>query len=119
MIMIVISFMILIAVVVVMVLVPPAMLSTVMMFIAVVISITIPIAVPITIPIPITVCIPIPVGSAVAAPGFGTPRSAASRCNPAVGSIPRDAVVPIHVLHSAFHATNLALIVGGFVALPT
>jgi hypothetical protein len=117
-IMIVISVMIVIAVVVVVMLVPPAMLSTVMMFIAVVISITIPIAVPITIPIAITVRVPIAVRGAVAAPSSGTPRSAASRCDPAIGSIRRDAIMPINVLHSTFHATHLALIVGGLVALP-
>src|SRR5438309_1544155 len=68
--------------------------------------------------IPITVSVPIAVRCTVAAPGSGTPRSAAPGGNVAVGSIRRNAVVPIHVLHSAFHAANLALIVGLTIALP-
>src|SRR5437879_5341157 len=101
------SLVILVSVFVVMVLVPPTMPPVVMM----------PITVVISIPIPITVSIPIAVRCTVAAPGSRTPRSAPGR-NVAVGSVRGDAVMPIHVLHSAFHAANLALIVGSLVALP-
>src|SRR5947199_120943 len=43
----------------------------------------------------------------------------ASRGYTSVRRARRNAVVPIHVLHSAFHAANLALIIGLTVALPT
>ena len=109
---------VMVLVTVVMVLVPPAMPPVVMMSITIVISVTIPVAVPIPVSIPITVSVPIAVRCTVAAPGSGTPRSAAPGGNVAVGSIRRNAVVPIHVLHSAFHAANLALIVGLTIALP-
>src|SRR6266704_2900214 len=87
---------------VVMVLVPPAMPPVVMMSVA----------------IPIPVSIPIAVRGTIAVPGSRTPRSAARGDNVAVRSIRRNAIVPIHVLHSAFHAANLALIVGLTIALP-
>src|SRR6266567_1545684 len=106
MIMIMIFVMALVAVV--MVLVPPAMPPVVMM------SVTIPVAVP----IPSPVSIPIAVRGTIAVPGSRTPCSAAPGDNVAVRSIRRNAVVPIHILHSAFHAANLALIVGLTIALP-
>ena len=99
---------VMVLVTVVMVLVPPAMPPVVMMSITVVISVT----------IPITVSIPIAVRCTVAVPGSRTPRSVAPGRNVAVGGIPWDAVMSIHVLHSAFHAANLALIVGLTIALP-
>ncbi len=111
--MVVIVIFVMVLVVVVMVLVPPAMLPVVMMSITIVISVT-----PVAIAIPITVSIPITVRGTVAAPGSRTPCSAAPGDNVAVRSIRRNAVVPIHVLHSAFHAANLALIVGLTIALP-
>src|SRR5207247_10901753 len=80
--------------------------------ITLVISGTIPVAVP------IPVSIPIAVRGTIAVPGSRTPCSAAPGDNVVVGSIRRNAVVPIHVLHSAFHAANLALIVGLTIALP-
>ena len=110
MIMIMIFVMALVAVV--MVLVPPAMPPVVMMSVAIVISVTIPVA------IPIPVSIPIAVRGTIAVPGSRTPCSAAPGDNVAVRSIRRNAVVPIHILHSAFHAANLALIVGLTIALP-
>src|SRR5947208_11719738 len=82
-----------------MVLVPPAMPPVVMMSITVVISVT----------IPITVSIPIAVRCTVAVPGSRTPRPVAPGRNVAVGSIRGDVVMPIHVLHSAFHAADLTL----------
>ena len=95
---------ILVAVVVVMVFVPPAMPPVVMMSITVVISVT----------IPITVSVPI----AIAVRG-ASPDPVAGRGYTSVRRARRNAVMPIHVLHSAFHAANLALIVGLTVALPT
>ncbi len=112
MIMIMIFVMALVAVV--MVLVPPAMPPVVMMSVTIVISVTIPVAVP----IPSPVSIPIAVRGTIAVPGSRTPCSAAPGDNVAVRSIRRNAVVPIHILHSAFHAANLALIVGLTIALP-
>ena len=109
---------VMVLVAVVMVLVPPAMPPVVMMSITIVISVTIPVAVPIPVSIPITVSVPIAIRCTVAAPGSRTPCSAAPGDNVAVRSIRRNAVVPIHVLHSAFHAANLALIVGLTIALP-
>src|SRR5207253_2171994 len=99
---------VMVLVAVVMVLVPPAMPPVVMMSITVVISVT----------IPITVSIPIAVRCTVAVPGSRTPRPVAPGRNVAVGSIRGDVVMPIHVLHSAFHAADLTLIVGSLVALP-
>jgi len=109
---------VMVLVTVVMVLVPPAMPPVVMMSITIVISVTIPVAVPIPVSIPIMVSVPIAIRCTVAAPGSRTPCSAAPGDNVAVRSIRRNAVVPIHVLHSAFHAANLALIVGLTIALP-
>src|SRR6266568_5154735 len=86
----------------------------VMMSVTIVISVTIPVAVP----IPSPVSIPIAVRGTIAVPGSRTPCSAAPGDNVAVRSIRRNAVVPIHILHSAFHAANLALIVGLTIALP-
>ncbi len=86
---------VMVLVAVVMVLVPPAMPPVVMMSVTIVISVPIPVSLPIPVSIPITVSV-----------------------NVAVRSIRRNAVVPIHVLHSAFHAANLALIVGLTIALP-
>jgi len=105
---------VMVIVAVVMVLVPPAMPPVVMMSVTIVISVTIPVA----IPIPITVSIPIAVRVTVAGPGSRTPISAAPRRHVAVGSIRRDAVMSIYVLHSAFHAANLTLIIGLTIALP-
>ena len=105
---------VMVLVAVVMVLVPPAMPPVVMMSVTIVISVTIPVAVP----IPSPVSIPIAVRGTIAVPGSRTPRSAARGDNVAVRSIRRNAIVPIHVLHSAFHAANLALIVGLTIALP-
>ena len=112
MVMIMIFVMVLVAVV--MVLVPPTMPPVVMISVTIVISVTIPVAVP----IPSPVSIPIAVRGTIAVPGSRTPCSAAPGDNVAVRSIRRNAVVPIHVLHSAFHAANLALIVGLTIALP-
>src|SRR5438552_6939670 len=103
---------VMVLVTVVMVLLPPAMPPVVMMSITIVISVTIAVS------IPITVSVPIVIRCTVAAPGSRTPCSAAPGDNVAVRSIRRNAVVPIHVLHSAFHAANLALIVGLTIALP-
>src|SRR3989442_14798965 len=109
---------VMVLVAVVMVLVPPAMPPVVMMSITIVISVPIPVAVPIPVSIPITVSVPIAIRCAVAAPGSRTPCSAAPGDNVAVRRIRRNAVVPIHVLHSAFHAANLPFIVGLAIALP-
>ncbi len=111
--MVVIFIMVLVAVVilvmVVMVFVPPAMPPVIMMSITVIISVTIPVAVP----IPITISVPI----AIAVRGTN-PAPVAGRRYTSVRRSRRNAVMPIHVLHSTFHATNLALIVGSLVALP-
>jgi len=91
--------------VIAMVFVPPAMQSTVMMSITVV--------------IPITVSIRIAVRGTVAVRGSRTtPCSAAPGRHIAVGSIRRNAVVLIDILHPSFHATDLALIVRSAVVLP-
>jgi len=103
--------------------VPAEMPSVVMMPITVVISIMIPIAVvlPIMVTIPRMVSIPIPISAAAwaAIPGSGTPRSAAAGRYVAVRSICWNAVMPIDVLHPAVHATDLTLVVGAPVVLPT
>jgi hypothetical protein len=114
--------------------VPATMLSAVMLPIVVLISIMIPVAVPIVVTISIVVSMPIPlmisVGVVVSIPGAttlvwaaipapATPGYTTARRYVSVRSIRGYAVMPIDVLHPAFHAADLTLVVGGLVALPT
>ena len=107
--------------VVAMVFVPSAMQSTVMMSITVVISIAVTITIPIAVMIAIVFPIPIRVAAAAwaAIPRSGTPRSAAARRYVAVRSARWNPVMLVDILHSAFHATDFTLVVGGLVVLPT
>src|SRR5438552_2725932 len=98
--------------------VPTAMQSTV------VVTITILISIAVTIPIVmIAIVFPIPIRVAAAAwaaiPRSGTPRSAAARRYVAVRSARWNPVMLIDILHSAFHAADFTLVVGGLVVLPS
>src|ERR1041385_7661795 len=57
-------------------------------------------------------------GSAI--PAAAPPSAAASIGSyPAIGRIPRNVVMAVHILHPAFHAAHFALVVGRLIRLPT
>ena len=101
--------------------VPTAVLSPVMAPIIVLIPVAVVVAPPITVMIATLVSIPIMVAAAAwaAIARCGTPRSAAARRYVAVRSARWNPVMLIDVLHSAFHAADFTLVVGGLVVLPS
>ena len=101
--------------------VPTAVLSPVMAPIIVLVPIAVVVAPPITVMIATLVSIPIMVAAAAwaAIARCGTPRSAAARRYVAVRSARWNPVMLIDILHSAFHAADFTLVVGGLVVLPS
>src|SRR4051812_14685550 len=56
-------------------------------------------------------------GSAI--PAAAPPPAASIGSYPAIGRIPRNVVMAVHILHPAFHAAHFALVVGRLIRLPT
>src|SRR5919109_3432496 len=85
-----------------------------MMFVPVPIAIAIPVPVPIPIAVPIPIMISVPAAIGALVP----PDSISSSGHIPIGSIRRNAVVLVNILHAPFHAGYLAGIVCTLVFLP-